>query len=390
MPVKFGIDIIIANAPSWKTKRIGLLTNDAAKTNTGVLSRKALIDAGFNIVKLFSPEHGITASGADGAKMLDGIDDVTAKPIISLYGEKMKPTKQDMQDIELLLFDIPDAGTRFYTYLWSLTYLIETAAENKLKIVLLDRPNPLGGNFELCEGPMLNESVASFIGRFDIPIKHQSTFGELGKYFNATQGWHADLEVIHCENWNRNAMATDWHLPWVKPSPALQNVEACMLYPGLCFFEATNVSVGRGTKHSFEWIGATWLNLPAIAMVWQNLLREEIKIETTPLSISQSNGEVQETKGIRIKIIDPSQYRSVMTGLLLLKLIKDLHPQDFKWQPYPTQANPSGENHLSLLMGIPNAQQLFEQPLQIWLQHITKLVRVTHWQKEISPYLIYQ
>jgi uncharacterized protein YbbC (DUF1343 family) len=389
MPVKFGIDIIIATAPNWKTKRIGLLTNDAAKTNTGVLSRKALIDAGFNIVKLFSPEHGMTSLGADGAKMLDGIDEVTGKPIISLYGEKMKPTKQDVEDIELLLFDIPDAGTRFYTYLWSLTYFIETAAEHNLKIFLLDRPNPLGGNFELCEGPMLHESVASFIGRFDIPIKHQSTFGELGKYFNATQGWHADFEVIHCENWKRNAMATDWHLPWVKPSPALQNVEACMLYPGLCFFEATNVSVGRGTKHSFEWIGATWLNIPAITMVWQNLLKEEIKIETTPLSLPQTNGEVQETKGIRIKIIDPSQYRSVMTGLLLLKLIKDLHPQDFKWQPYPTQANPNGENHLSLLMGIPNAQQLFDQPLQIWLQQIAKLIRVTHWQKEMSSFLIY-
>jgi len=390
MPVKFGIDIIIASSPIWKTKRIGLLTNDAAKTNTGVLTRKALIDAGFNIVKLFSPEHGITASGADGAKMLDGIDEVTGKPIVSLYGEKMKPTKQDVEDIDLLLFDIPDAGTRFYTYLWSLTYFIETAAENNLKIVLLDRPNPLGGNFELCEGPILHESVASFIGRFDIPVKHQCTFGELGKYFNATQGWNADLEVIICENWKRNTMATDWHLPWVKPSPALQNVEACMLYPGLCFFEATNVSVGRGTKHSFEWIGATWFNLPAIAMVWQNLLREEIKIETTPLSITELNGEIQETKGIRIKIIDPSQYKSVMTGLLLLKLIKDLHPHDFKWQPYPTQANPNGENHLSLLMGIPNAQQLIDQPLQIWLQHITKLIRVTHWQKEMIPYLIYQ
>ena len=390
MPVKFGIDIIIASSPIWKTKRIGLLTNDAAKTNTGVLTRKALIDAGFNIVKLFSPEHGITASGKDGAKMLDGIDEVTGKPIVSLYGEKMKSTKQDVQDIDLLLFDIPDAGTRFYTYLWSLTYFIETAAENNLKIVLLDRPNPLGGNFELCEGPMLHESVASFIGRFDIPVKHQCTFGELGKYFNATQGWNADLEVIICENWKRNTMATDWHLPWVKPSPALQNVEACMLYPGLCFFEATNVSVGRGTKHSFEWIGATWFNLPAIVMVWQNLLREEIKIETTPLSITELNGEIQETKGIRIKIIDPSQYKSVMTGLLLLKLIKDLHPQDFKWQPYPTQANPNGENHLSLLMGIPNAQQLIDQPLQIWLQHITKLIRVTHWQKEMIPYLIYQ
>lgn len=169
--------------------------------------------------------------------MLDGIDDVTAKPIISLYGEKMKPTKQDVEDIDLLLFDIPDAGTRFYTYLWSLTYFIQTAAENNLKIVLLDHPNPLGGNFELCEGPMLHESVAGFLGRFDIPIKHQCTFGELGKYFNATQAWHADLEVIHCENWNRNTMATDWHLPWVKPSPALQNVEASMLYPGLCFLK---------------------------------------------------------------------------------------------------------------------------------------------------------
>ena len=390
MPLHFGIDVILKNEPDWKKLRIGMLTNDAAKTKTGVNSRKALMDAGFNLTKLFSPEHGINAIGTDGAFMHDGLDEITGLPIISLYGEKYMPTESDVNDVDIMLFDIPDAGTRFYTYLWSLTYFIETAAENKLKIVLLDRPNPLGGNFELCEGPMLHESVASFIGRFDIPIKHQSTFGELGKYFNATQGWHADLEVIHCENWNRNAMATDWHLPWVKPSPALQNVEACMLYPGLCFFEATNVSVGRGTKHSFEWIGATWLNLPAIAMVWQNLLREEIKIETTPLSISQSNGEVQETKGIRIKIIDPSQYRSVMTGLLLLKLIKDLHPQDFKWQPYPTQANPSGENHLSLLMGIPNAQQLFEQPLQIWLQHITKLVRVTHWQKEISPYLIYQ
>ena len=117
MQVKFGIDVIIASAPNWKTKRIGLLTNDAAKTNTGVLSRKALIDAGFNIVKLFSPEHGITASGADGAKMYNGIDVLTNLPVISLYGEKMKPTKQDVEDIDILLFDIPDAGTRFYTCL---------------------------------------------------------------------------------------------------------------------------------------------------------------------------------------------------------------------------------------------------------------------------------
>lgn len=389
MTIQFGIDQLLTSVPHWKNKRIGLLTNDAAKTNKGVLSRKALIDIGFNIVKLFSPEHGIHATGADGAKMVDGLDIITGLPIISLYGEKMKPTPQDMQDIEILLFDIPDAGTRFYTYLWSLTYLIEVASENKIKIILLDRPNPLGGKFEIAEGPMLDASVASFIGRFAIPIKHQCSFGELATYFNVTQGWNADLEVIPCKNWNRNKMAMDWHLPWVKPSPALQNIEACMLYPGLCLFEATNVSVGRGTPYSFEWIGANWLNIPAINLVVQNLLSEEMKIETITLNIEQYNGEIQATKGIRIKIIDPSQYRSVMTGLLLLKLIKDIHPKEFKWQPYPTQANPTGENHLSLLLGIPNAIQLFELPLQQWLQHITKLVRVNQWEKEINPYLIY-
>ena len=389
MTIQFGIDQLLTSVPHWKNKRIGLLTNDAAKTNKGVLSRKALIDIGFNIVKLFSPEHGIHATGEDGAKMIDGLDIITGLPIISLYGEKMKPTPQDMQDIEILLFDIPDAGTRFYTYLWSLTYLIEVASENKIKIILLDRPNPLGGKFEFAEGPMLDASVASFIGRFAIPIKHQCSFGELATYFNVTQGWNADLEVIPCKNWNRNKMAMDWHLPWVKPSPALQNIEACMLYPGLCLFEATNVSVGRGTPYSFEWIGANWLNIPAINLVVQNLLSEEMKIETITLNIEQYNGEIQATKGIRIKIIDPSQYRSVMTGLLLLKLIKDIHPKEFKWQPYPTQANPTGENHLSLLLGIPNAIQLFESPLQQWLQHITKLVRVNQWEKEINPYLIY-
>ncbi len=390
MTLKFGIDKIITQAPKWKNKRIGLLTNDAAKTNTGVLSRKALMDAGFNIVKLFSPEHGITATGADGAKMQDGNDELTNLPVISLYGDKMKPTQKDIHDVEILMIDIPDAGTRFYTYLWSMTYFIETAAAHNLKIIILDRPNPLGGDFDLCEGPMLHESVASFIGRFDIPIKHQCSFGELAKYFNTTQGWNAALEIVACDNWNRKQMGIQWDIPWVKTSPALQNIEACMLYPGLCFFESTNVSIGRGTKYSFEWIGATWFNLPAIMMVWQNLLRTEIKIETAPLTLLVSNGEVQEIKGIRIKIIEPEQYKSVMTGLLLLKLIKDLHPQDFKWQPYPTQANPNGENHLSLLLGIPNAQQLFDQPLQIWLQHITKLIRVNHWEKEIRPYLIYQ
>jgi uncharacterized protein YbbC (DUF1343 family) len=394
MTLQFGIDNILKKSPNWKQKRIGFLTNHAATTNTGILSRLALIQGGFNVVALFSPEHGIKANATDGAFINDGKDDITGLPIISLYGDKFIPTANDLTEIDIMIFDIPDAGTRFYTYLWSMTYWIEAAAKFNKKILILDRPNPLGGNLSNCEGPMLNEKVSSFIGRFNIPVKHQCTLGELAHYFNATQNWKADLEIIKCSlgnefEWNRDNLFFDWHLPWVNPSPALQNMEATLLYPGLCFFEATNVSVGRGTPYSFEWIGAEWFNLNAIKMVCQNIVSDDFKIEIVKLNIKH-NGQQVETKGIRIKVIDPYHFDSVLNGLLLVKVIRDIHPQYFKWMPYPTNANPSGENHLSFLLGISNAENIFDLPLQQWLQQISKLLKVDDWKKEVTPYLLYK
>ncbi len=388
MHLQFGIDNLLANHPHWKKERIGFLTNDAAATNHGIKSRKALQDAGFNLVKLFSPEHGINANGIDGASIANVVDDITGIPVISLYGEKFMPSENDLADIDIMLFDIPDAGTRFYTYLWSMTYWIEAAAKYNKQVIILDRPNPLGGNLSFSEGPMLETSLSSFIGRFSIPIKHQCTLGELAQYFNKNQEWNANLSVIKCEGWNRDQLFYDWNIPWTKPSPALQNIEATILYPGLCFFEATNVSVGRGTPYSFEWIGATWFNLPAMAMVWQNILREDFKIETLKLPLT-NDGITIETKGIRIKVIDPYHYDAVLNGLLIVKLVRDLHPQDFKWMPYPTKANPSGENHLSLLLGIENAEKIFDLPLQQWLQQIGRLLKVEDWKNNIIPHLLY-
>lgn len=393
MPLQFGIDNLLKENPDWKNKRIVFLTNDAATTNTGILSRIALLAAGFNIIKLFSPEHGIKASATDGAYIKDGMDELTGLPIISLYGEKFMPTANDLEEIDILLFDIPDAGTRFYTYLWSMTYWIEAAAKFNKKAIILDRPNPLGGNLFNCEGPMLDESIASFIGRFNIPIKHQCSLGELASYFNVTQNWNADLKIIKYSNnmgsnWNREKLFYDWNIKWINPSPALQNMEAAILYPGLCFFEATNVSVGRGTAYSFEWIGAKWFNIDAIKMVCQNILNEDIKIEIITLPIL-NNVQIIETKGIRIKVIDPYHFNAVLNGLLLLKLIKDIHPKDFKWMPYPTNANPTGDNHLSLLLGIPNAENIFDLPLHQWLPQITKLIKVAKWREEIEPFLRY-
>lgn len=388
MPLQFGIDIVLKNEPNWKMDRIAMLTNDAAITKTGMISRLALKNAGFNLIKIFSPEHGIKTIGEDGAYMQDGLDEITGLKVISLYGEKYMPTADDLIDIDVMLFDIPDAGTRFYTYLWSMTYWIEAAAKMNKKIIILDRPNPLGGNQSLIEGPMLDENISSFIGRLNIPVKHQCTLGELALYFNATQLWNANINVIACEGWKREYLFYDWFLKWVNPSPALQNFEATLLYPGLCFFEATNVSVGRGTNYSFEWIGAEWLNIPAMMLVAQNILKEDLKIESLSLPIA-IDGNTKETKGIRIKIIEPKFYSAVINGLILLKLVKDMHPKAFKWMPYKTNANPTGENHLSLLLGIPNAEAIFDLPLQQWLQKISVLIKVDQWKKEIAPYLLY-
>jgi uncharacterized protein YbbC (DUF1343 family) len=388
MQIQFGVDIVLRNNPDWKLKRIGMLTNDVAKTNTGIISRVALKNAGFQLVKLFSPEHGMDAKGTDGAFMKDGIDEITGLPIVSLYGDKFMPTEADVADMDIMLFDIPDAGTRFYTYLWSMTYWIEAAAKYNKQVVILDRPNPLGGSISMSEGPMLAENLSSFIGRFNMPIKHQCSFGELANYFNSSKYWNAQLTVIKVEGWNRAQLFYDWNIRWSNPSPALQNIEAALLYPGLCFFEATNVSVGRGTKYSFEWLGASWLNVIAIKMVCQNILGEDIKIENLNQSIIIDALKV-EMNGIRIKVIEPQNYDAVLNGLLLLKLIKDIHPKEFKWMPYPTNANPTGNNHLSLLLGIPNAEAIFELPLQPWLQQMTMSLRVDDWRKTIEPYLLY-
>ena len=388
MPLKFGIDIIIKNEPNWKQDRIAILTNDAARTNTGIISRLALKNAGFNLIKIFSPEHGIKTLGEDGAYMHDVIDEITGLPVISLYGEKYMPTEDDLKDIDVMLFDIPDAGTRFYTYLWSMTYWIEAAAKWNKKVIILDRPNPLSGNQSLTEGPMLDDTITSFIGRLNIPVKHQCTLGELALYFNAIQSWNANLHIIQCEGWKREFLFYDWIMKWVNPSPALQNIEATLLYPGLCFFEATNVSVGRGTNYSFEWIGAEWMNIPAMMLVGKNILKEDLKIEHLSLPITM-DGNTKETNGIRIKIIEPKLYSAVMNGLIILKLIKDIHPKEFKWMPYKTNANPTGENHLSLLLGIPNAEAIFDLPLQQWLQKMSVVIKVDQWKKEIETYLLY-
>jgi uncharacterized protein YbbC (DUF1343 family) len=212
--VKCGIDVLLQQH-SYKTLRIALATNNAAFTTGGEFTRAALFKNGFQVTKLFSPEHGITVKGRDGEAQTNTTDIITGLPVISLYGNKSAPSEEDLSDVDAVLFDIPDIGCRFYTYLWTMTYVMEACAQFNKPFIVLDRPNPIGALIENAEGPFLDETDCySFIGRWNIPLKHACTLGELASYFAATRLPGLQLEVISVKNYRRHYTALH-HFPFV-------------------------------------------------------------------------------------------------------------------------------------------------------------------------------
>lgn len=212
----------------------------------------SLISAGFNIKKVFGPEHGFRGNTADGVEIASGIDPITGIPIISLYGNHKKPTKEDLSGIDLVIFDIQDVGARFYTYISSMSYIMEACAENDVAVMILDRPNPHG---DYVDGPVLKKEFSSFVGLHEVPVVHGMTIGEYAQMVNG-EGWlkngiKCNLTVIPCTNYDHTKI---YNLP-VAPSPNLPNNIAVQLYPSLCFFEGTIISVGRGTENPFQIIG---------------------------------------------------------------------------------------------------------------------------------------
>jgi uncharacterized protein YbbC (DUF1343 family) len=239
--------------PLLKNKNVGVVGNQTSMiANTHLVD--SLLSLGIDVVKVFSPEHGFRGKADAGAIIEDGIDSKTGIPIISLYGNNKKPRKEQLKEIDILVFDIQDVGVRFYTYISTLHYVMEAAAESNIKVIVLDRPNPNG---HYVDGPILDTAFQSFVGMHSIPIVHGMTIGEYAKMITGEK-WIAedcDLTVIKMENYTRN---TNYDLP-IKPSPNLPNARSVNLYPSLCLFEGTTISIGRGTDYPFQHFGAPYL-----------------------------------------------------------------------------------------------------------------------------------
>ncbi len=324
-----------------KGKRIGLVTNySATLTNGKLLYEELKNNKDLLLTTLFGPEHGLSGTSAAGKSVADSSDSLTGLKIYSLYGKNKKPTAEMLDNVDILVFDIPDIGARFYTYISTLFYCLQAAAENNLPILVLDRPNPIGGVY--VDGPVIKSNLFSFVGVAPLPIVHGMTIGELAVYFNEENllgnNLKAKLTVIKILNWNRNKFLDATNIKFVKPSPNIPDLQTAVVYPGTCLLEGTNISEGRGTYSPFLSIGAPFINSEDLILELKN--KNITGVEVSPVSFVpvSINGMAEHPKyenkncnGIKINVTDRKLFESVKFGVSLLTAIHKLYPDKFKF-----------------------------------------------------------
>jgi uncharacterized protein YbbC (DUF1343 family) len=310
-----------------------LVTNQAGVDAHGVSSVERLRAAGASVVALFSPEHGYRGAADPGAAVATSIDSATGLPIYSLYGQTSAPTEQMLSGIDLILVDLQDAGARYFTYLYTTVEVMRAAAKAGIPVVVLDRPNPLG---DAIEGNVLDPAFSSPVGLLAIPMRHGMTLGELSRLAVADLGLSTRLTVVPVSGWRRSQRWPETGLPFVPPSPNLRSVTALLHYPGLCLFEGTALSVGRGSDAPFEQIGAPWLDTAGVLRAVRGFELPGAKIRATTFTPhAPGDGKYADVPvaGLRLSITDPGRYDPIYTALLLLSVIQRLQPERLGWRP---------------------------------------------------------
>ena len=323
-----GIDVLRADGfRILKGKRVGLVTNHTGRARTGEATIDLLAASkDFTLVALFSPEHGIR--GILDEKVESAKDEKTGLPIHSLYGKTMRPTDEMLQGIDTMVIDLQDIGARFYTYTTTMAYVMEEAATRKIGVVVLDRPNPIGG--VQIEGPTLDKTELGFTAYMPMPIWHGMTLGEMARLFNAENKIGADLTVVEMKFWNRDAWFDLTGLPWVNPSPNMRNMVAASLYPGIGAIEGSNLSVGRGTDSPFEQFGAPWIDGPRLAAELNRRNLPGVRFYPVAFTPASSRFANELCQGVFIIVTDRDRMRPVRVGLEVATALYKLFPDRFE------------------------------------------------------------
>jgi uncharacterized protein YbbC (DUF1343 family) len=338
--VRFGNEVLLnEHLELLQGKRIGIVTNHTALLPNKVHLVDSLLSLGINVTKLFSPEHGIRGDYSAGQFILSTTDKKTKLPVFSLYGDSKKPTAEMLNDIDLILYDIQDIGVRFYTYISTLYYVLEAAAENEIPTIILDRPNPLSG-IDVA-GPVLEVNFKSFVGIVPIPVVYRMTAGELAIYFvenHLNVNKKADVRIIKINGWKRNYYWKDLNRFWNPPSPNIPDFETALVYPGTCFIEGTNIAEGRGTETPFLTIGAPFISSEELLSKLNLINIKGVSIKPTNFTPADIEGkavnpkyEGVECNGIRITITDKDIFKPVDFGIHLIHSLLQLYPEQLKF-----------------------------------------------------------
>lgn len=320
--------------------RIGLLAHPASvnknlehSVNLFIKSKK------FALKALFGPQHGIRGETQDNMVEWEGFhDQQTGLPVFSLYGRARKPVPSMLKDIDVLVIDMQDVGSRYYTFIWTLELCMQACLNANKSIVVLDRPNPIGGS--ITEGPVLNMDFASFVGQRPLPVRHGLTIGEIANYFRNEFYSSLDFHLIPMQNWYRKMWFDNTGLPWVMPSPNMPALDTAIVYPGMCLLEGTNISEGRGTTRPFEIFGATFIDPDELAGLLMSFKLPGVVFRPMYFQPTFQKYAGQLCGGAQIHIVNRERFRPFKTGVAVIKSIHDLYPEHFAWKkpPYEYEA----------------------------------------------------
>jgi uncharacterized protein YbbC (DUF1343 family) len=334
VPVKLGSDVLL-DSGALRGLRVGVVCNPASIDGQfrHIVDRLSAAD-GVTLASIFGPQHGFRADRQDNMIESPHAEDARRRvPIHSLYSETREPTAGMLRGLDVLVIDLQDVGTRVYTFVYTMGNCLRAAARHGLKVLVCDRPNPIGG--EGVEGPVLDPAFASFVGQFAIPLRHGLTIGELARLFNDRFGIGAALEVVPMTGWRRSVYWDETTLPWVLPSPNMPTLDTAMVYPGMVLFEGTQLSEGRGTTRPFEIVGAPWIDGDRLAEAMNALGLPGARFRPVVFEPTFQKHAGRPCGGCQVHVTDRRAFRPVLAAVALLAECRRQSPGQFAWRQPP-------------------------------------------------------
>lgn len=387
--VRAGLDVLVERRTALlRGRRLGLLAHQASIDGRLRHAAALLADLpGARLVRLFAPEHGLWGAAQDHAAISSTRDPATGLRVVSLYGARRAPTPAMLEGLDLLVVDLQDVGSRYYTFVWSMALAMRACARAGVPVLVLDRPNPLGG--VAIEGNVPEPGFASFVGLYPLAARHGMTIGELAGFLNAEHGLGCDLMVVPMSGWRRPMLWEDTGVPWVAPSPNMPTPDTARVYPGGCLIEGTNLSEGRGTTRPFEWVGAPYLDAHRYAAALEAARLPGVRFRPLRFRPTFHKWAGRLCGGTQVHVTDAARFKPFLTGLALIDAARRQAPRRFTWQrpPYEFERR---RLPIDILCGTDRLRRGLERRVPLSVLERGWQPDLSRWARRRARWLLYQ